>query len=611
MDLPPLGWQSFIAKRLVTHYLYLAAWIQHLTLLARYGDVPLCNLDSDDPRYLIDISYARRLQQNNVVLWWSSGPLPDHAGYEKDDIQGATERVDMPSINTPGAYSTVCIELDVRNLAINTILTSSIINELEGSDSFLASGPSAEGDGSGVLYSEKAFASAGAHVLREMVKHWWTEACEGNSMADIMVQHLIRWVESPTCCLYDRALHNYVRLMSKKSFQQLMAEFRRVGSNVVFASPTRLLLQTTKTEVGNAYAYSQYVLKSIRGNPSFHFIDLEIKEYWDYLVWYDEYNYGGKGCREVIESENQELETVMHWQLSRFLPGPMQTIFHDWVVEYIELMHGLKRLEVDDSSTPRPTPIPIGRSADADGDEITSILTDRFSKPLKKQILGLIRRQRDELLHPELASDYTFPELPGVLVDPNDDKRNPTLELVKLLMQILSLSKLTTLETRLLRRELLALFEVREFSKEGRFENPSGSLKLPELTCSSCCLIRDLDLCRDEDVLPDPESDGNKTAKPWRCSFCHTEYDRLAQEEILIGQVQCLVVMWQVQDLKCSKCGSLKVSDFMEHCSCSGVWVETMDRKEVEKKLRVLASVAKFYGLKLLEGVVDEVLEGI
>lgn len=611
MDLPPLGWQSFIAKRLVTHYLYLAAWIQHLTLLARYGDVPLCNLDSDDPRYLIDISYARRLQQNNVVLWWSSGPLPDHAGYEKDDIQGATERVDMPSINTPGAYSTVCIELDVRNLAINTILTSSIINELEGSDSFLASGPSAEGDGSGVLYSEKAFASAGAHVLREMVKHWWTEACEGNSMADIMVQHLIRWVESPTCCLYDRALHNYVRLMSKKSFQQLMAEFRRVGSNVVFASPTRLLLQTTKTEVGNAYAYSQYVLKSIRGNPSFHFIDLEIKEYWDYLVWYDEYNYGGKGCREVIESENQELETVMHWQLSRFLPGPMQTIFHDWVVEYIELMHGLKRLEVDDSSTPRPTPIPIGRSADADGDEITSILTDRFSKPLKKQILGLIRRQRDELLHPELASDYTFPEFPGVLVDPNDDKRNPTLELVKLLMQILSLSKLTTLETRLLRRELLALFEVREFSKEGRFENPSGSLKLPELTCSSCCLIRDLDLCRDEDVLPDPESDGNKTAKPWRCSFCHTEYDRLAQEEILIGQVQCLVVMWQVQDLKCSKCGSLKVSDFMEHCSCSGVWVETMDRKEVEKKLRVLASVAKFYGLKLLEGVVDEVLEGI
>ncbi|KAJ5808599.1 DNA polymerase epsilon catalytic subunit A [Penicillium riverlandense] len=604
MELPPLGWQSFIAKRLVTHYLYLSAWIQHLTLLARYGDVPICNLESDDPRFLIDISYARRLQQSNVVLWWSPGPRPDHAGYEKDDILSRLDTVNMPSVNVPSAYSTVCIELEVRNLAINTILTSSIINDMEGSDALLAGGAE---DEAGVLYSEKAFASAGAIVLREMVKNWWTEACAGNSMADIMVQHLIRWVESPVSCLYDRSLHNYVRLLSRKSFQRLMAEFRRVGSHVIFASSTRLLLQTTKTEVGNAYAYSQYVLKSIRANASFHFIDLEIKEYWDYLVWYDEYNYGGKGCREVVEAEHQDLETVMHWQLNRFLPIPMQTIFHDWVVEYIDLMHSMKHPDTEVSSTPRLTQIPIGRPSDADSDEITAVLTDKFSKPLKKQISGLIRRQRDEMLHPELASDYAFPVLPGVLA--NGDKQNPALELVKLLMQVLSLSKTTTLESRLLRRELLALFEVREFSKAGRFENPSASLKLPELTCNACCLIRDLDLCRDEDVLPDSGADASKAPpKPWRCPFCQTEYDRLAQEEILIGQVHGLVVEWQTQDLKCSKCSGLKVSEFMEHCSCSGAWAATVDLKEVQKKLRVLESVAKFHHLQLLENIVEDVL---
>ncbi|KAJ6115701.1 DNA polymerase epsilon catalytic subunit A [Penicillium sp. IBT 18751x] len=608
MDLPPLGWQSFIARRLVTHYLYLAAWIQHLTLLARYGDVPLCNLETDDPRYLIDISYARRLQKSNVVLWWSTAPRPDHAGYEKDNIVDSLDKVNMPAVNSPSSYSTVCIELDVRNLAINTILTSSIVNDMDGNDALLA--PSGGTEDTGVLYSEKAFASAGAVVLREMVKNWWTEACAGNSMADIMVQHLIRWVESPVSCLYDRSLHNYVRLLSRKSFQRLMAEFRRVGSNVIFASPTRLLLQTTKTEVGNAYAYSQYVLKSIRANPQFHFVDLEIKEYWDYLVWYDEYNYGGKGCREVVEADKQDLETVMHWQLSRFLPTPMQTIFHDWVVEYIELMHSAKRPDQQDaeiSSTPRLTQIPIGQSSQGDNQELTAVLADRFSKPLKKQISGLIRRQRDEMLHPELASDYAFPVLPGVLVDPHGDKRNPALELVKLLMQVLSLSKTTTLESRLLRRELLALFEVREFSKEGRFENPSASLKLPELTCNACCLIRDLDLCRDEDVLPDP-GDTSKTPKPWRCPFCQTEYDRLAQEEILIGQVHGLVVEWQTQDLKCSKCSGLKISEFMEHCSCSGAWAPTVNLKETEKKLRVLQSAAKFHSLQLLEGVVESVL---
>lgn len=302
----------------------------------------------------------------------------------------------------------------------------------------------------------------------------------------------------------------------------------------------------------------------------------------------------------------------MHWQLSRFLPGPMQTIFHDWVVEYIDLMHGVKHPESADSSTPRMTQIPIGRPTDEDDDEVSAVLAEKFSKPLKKQISGLIRRQREEMLHPELASDYLFPVLPGVLSDPNEEKRNPVLELVKMLMQVLSLSKTTSLENRLLRRELLAMFEVREFSKEGRFENPAASLKLPELTCSACCLIRDLDLCRDEDVLPDPGSDPSKAVtKPWRCPFCQTEYDRLAQEEILIGQVHGLIVGWQTQDLKCSKCGGLKVSEFMEHCSCSGKWVETMDRAEAEKKLRVLNSVAKFHGLKLLENVVEGVLEQI
>ncbi|KAH8693014.1 DNA polymerase epsilon catalytic subunit A [Talaromyces proteolyticus] len=611
-EMPPLGWQSFVAKRLVTHYLYLGSWVQHLTRLARYGDVPICNLESDDPRYLIDIAYARRLQQNNVVLWWSAGPRPDHAGYEKDDVLGSLETVEMPSINIPGTYATVSIELEVRNLAINTILTSSIINELEGSDTLLASAPDS-GDGSGVLYSEKAFASAGVFVLREMVKQWWTEACSGNTMADIMVQHLIRWVESPNSRLYDRSLHHYVRVMSKKSFQQLMGDFRRVGSNVIFASPTRLLLQTTKTEVGNAYAYSQYILKSIRANPVFHFIDLELKEYWDFLVWYDEFNYGGKGCQEVVEAEAQQLETIMHWQMSRFLPTTMQGVFHDWVIEYIELMHGLKRgdeAETEDFATQRLTQIP--KPLTTADDEATTILTDKFSKPLKKQIAGLIRRQRDELLHPELASDYIFPVLPGVVTDPNEGNRNPVLELVKSLMQILSLSKTTTLETRLLRRELLALFEVREFSKEGRFENPSASLKLSELTCSGCCLIRDLDLCRDEDILPDASVDGGKgTLKAWKCPFCQTEYDRLAQEEKLIGEIHGMIVAWQAQDLKCSKCSSLKVSALMEHCSCSGEWTTTMDKAGIVKKLRVMVSAAKFHDLKLLEGVAEDVLQQI
>lgn len=608
-NLPPLGWQAFVAKRLVNHYLSLGSWILHLTELARYGDVPLCNLERDDPRYLIDIAYARRLQKNNVVLWWSGGPRPDHAGYEQDDVLGPMDTVQMPSVNNPGTYPSVCIELDVRNLAINTILTSSLINELEGSDSisFNPAAPSdnATSDGTSVLYSDNAFATAGVTVLREMVKAWWTEACKGSNMADIMVQHLVRWVENPDSFLYDRSLHYYVQMMSRKAFQQLMTDFRRVGSHVVFANANRLLLQTTKSEVGNAYAYSQYILKSIKAKPLFHFLDLEIKEYWDYLVWYDEFNYGGKACTEVVEAENQTLDCVMHWQLSKFLPSPLQPIFHDWVVEFVEIMHKLKkpRTLVDGvESTPRPTQLPVRALGEDKEDKI--ILGKEFDKPLKRQIAGLIRRQKDEMLHPELASDYSFPVLPGSHLKFS----SPVLQLVKSLMQVLSLDKNITMEARLLRKELLSMFEIREFSSEARFENPSESLKIQQVICDNCTMARDLDFCRDEDLIP---LEGADVVRPWKCGFCDAEYNRLEIEERMIAQVERVVTEWNTQDLKCGRCGGVRVNDFMEHCACSGQWSETVKREEVVRRVKVYGNVAKCYGLRMLGIIVDEVLGGL
>ncbi|KAM4056568.1 DNA polymerase family b, exonuclease domain-containing protein [Hirsutella rhossiliensis] len=572
-SLPPLGWQSVVARRLVGHYLGLGSWILHLTALARYGDVPLCNLEREDPRFLIDVAYARRLQANGVVLWWSAGPRPDHAGYERDDVLGPLDTVKMPNVNNPGTFSSVCIDLDVRNLAINTILTSSLINELEGADS-VSFNPAA--DGSEVLASESAFANAGVLVLREMVKAWWAEACKGSTMADVLVQHLVRWVENPDSFMYDRALHYYVQMMSRKAFQQLMGDFRRVGSQVVFANANRLILQTTKAEVGNAFAYSQYIIKSIKSKPLFHFIDLEIKEYWDYLAWYDEFNYGGKACQEVIEADEQRLETIMHWQMATFLPVRLQPVFQEWVIEFIQLMHSLKRpANGDPGATPRLTQLPNRDSDQTDG-QPTAILGKSFEKPLKKAISGLVQQQKRELLHPELAEDYSFPSLPGSHLQP----RSPVLELVKSLMQVLSLDKNITLEARLLRKELLALFDVREFSKEGTFANPSESLRLAQVSCDSCTMARDLDLCRDEDLQ---QGDG---AVGWRCTFCGSGYDRVAVEERLVATVQAWAVEWATQDL-------------------NGEWKELVSRADVAGRMAVMRRVAKFYGLRMLADVVD------
>ncbi|KAK8243427.1 hypothetical protein HDK90DRAFT_430763 [Phyllosticta capitalensis] len=621
-QLPPLGWQSFVARRLVDHYLDLGTWVTHLLGLARYGNIPLCNLERDDPRFLIDVSYARRLQKEKVVLWWSDGPKPDHAGYEKDDVLGQLETVEMPSINNPGTYSSVCIDLEIKNLAISTVLSSSIINEVEGSDSvsFNPSAPTedAPSDGTNVIYSDNAFASAGILVLREMVKAWWAEAERGSYMADVMVQHLVRWVECPGSFLYDRALHYYVQVMSKKALQQLMSDFRRVGSHVVFASANRLLLQTTKAEVGNAFAYSQYILKTVHAKPLFQSLDLQIKEYWDYLAWYDEFNYGGKGCKEVVEAENQTLDTIMHWHFATFLPPVLQPVFNEWVVEFVELMHARKRPQTvvnpdgTVSSTPRSTQIPFRPLTVDHTDGATHVLPDDFTKHLRRNISSLVKRQHAEQLHAELASDWIFPQLPGSHL-PLD---NPVLQLVKSLMQIFSLDKSIHLEVRLLRKELLKLFDVREFSATAAFANPSASLWLRGLVCDDCTAARDLDLCRDADVFFSPSSadvaaDAAAPLPKWRCPACDAPFDRLRIEERLLADVQRLAVEWCTQDVACAKCKRLRANDFMEHCACAGEWAPTRKLDDVRDRLGVYARVARFYRMGMLADVCREVGEGL
>jgi DNA polymerase epsilon subunit 1 len=297
----------------------------------------------------------------------------------------------------------------------------------------------------------------------------------------------------------------------------------------------------------------------------------------------------------------------------------LQPIFDDWAITFIDLMQNLKRpqtSEEDASEDPRPTQLPtayISLTEDPTSTEVTTLLQDDFSRPLKKQITALIRRQREELLHPELASDWSFPSLPGGTLTSPDPRhaRDPVLELVKSLMQIISLSKPLQLEARLLRKELLALFDVREFGREGRFENPSASLRFDNLVCDTCTMTRDLDLCRDEDVLPDAQSAQEDAVnnRPWRCQSCQGEYDKIALEEVLIARIQASLVGWQMQDVKCKKCGILQGDDcvFAGHCACGGEWSGTLDRADVRSRLQVMERVSSAYGLRMLSGVIEGV----
>lgn len=104
------------------------------------------------------------LKKDNQVLWAAESERPDFAGKECDDnffdsmattdemvryqvlCLHRTASADLPfchqlypEIVTPDCYSCICAELNVHSLAMNTVLESNRIHEIEGtaSDSVL------------------------------------------------------------------------------------------------------------------------------------------------------------------------------------------------------------------------------------------------------------------------------------------------------------------------------------------------------------------------------------------------------------------------------------------------------------------------------------------
>jgi DNA polymerase epsilon subunit 1 len=610
LALPAVGWLQAASKRMINHFLRLSAWISHRIGLARYGNVPLCDIGEDETKFLTDILFARRLVEQNVVLWWSPTPYPDLGGRGNEDPYLTLQDIETPEFNSQGCYTTVCIELEIRNLPINTILTSALINELEGVDANPQidnhPGTTFGDDDSGTAaLSDNTFSSAAVSVLKSMVKHWWDEASIGNGIADLMVLHLLRWIQSSDACMYDRALHRHIEIITKKALLQLMGEFKKMGSKAIYASPTKIMLLTTKSSVGVAYAYANYVVKAIKSKPLFSFLDLSIQEYWDYLLWMDHVNYGGKACTEIESSEEQKLDTVLNWHIKSFLPIALQHEFQRWVIEFIDKMHEAKD---PDNAARIPTQYRAAEPFSSpehkrpnDEDVPPGIIDQHFAKPLISRVKYLIRRQGEAESRGdnELLETFSFPVVPG-----STPRRNPTLQFVKYLCAIFALSKEHHLEARMLRRDLLSILDVAEFSKDGIFSDPSESFKLSEVVCSHCGSARDLDFCKDADLLPDEETN---QAIAWRCIQCHHEYSQLALQERMVGQMQSLITAYQLQDLKCARCKQVRGDELSDHCVCSGEWVGSVGIMEMRKRLGVFKSVAEFYGLDMLRGAVDEV----
>jgi DNA polymerase epsilon subunit 1 len=663
---PVLDWQRVAAKRMVQQFLNTPSWLHNQLEQARYAHIPLGNLSKDPSLSITDVFFARHLLRHNHILWVSPSDKPDLGGREDDDYRLITDTEEGRSVelNSPGAYPTCCVELSLDGLSVNTVLQSQHINDYEGGSGSSISfdcTPQAsleelmEGGASTALsvYDEAALCSSSFKILRGMVHTWLHEVSTNqNIYADLQLQHFYRWIRTPSSLLYEPALCRMIHKLMKKLFMQLIGEFKRLGSSIVYADFNRIIVCTKKKRLEDASAYVEFILRSIQSRDLFHSIRIEPTANWEYLLWMDQANYGGVRVKlppslkalyseeensetatatqeevgvastpneqemgSLNEQEIEEPEVEMNWNVCNYLPesGSCQDIFRVMVAGHI---HALYSHEVEGRRNHAPGSTPIQRRRanitqsqfTPDNTVTPSLVTfaqERIQKDITEKLFIFTQKIHQTLGggdkgHHSSTVDL-FPRLPGSHLT----FANPALEFVKTLCKVLSLDSSTRHQVSKLRRDLLRLIGVREFSPEANFQDPCRSFVLPEVICESCNNCRDLDLCRDPFITHDESSNRMQ----WLCSYCHAPYNRDQIESNLIKAVQRRSDSFCLQDLVCVKCRGVKEANMSNYCSCAGGFALTVSRETLLEQMTTFRNIARHYGMELLDETVSWIIQ--
>ena len=165
-----------------------------------------------------------------------------------------------------------------------------------------------------------------------------------------MLQHFHRWLRSPSSLLYDASLHRMVHKMMKKVWMQLLQRFRKLGSTIVYASFTKLIIYTGKPTVARAMPYCKYVVDTIRQRPLFEWMDIEPALMWECLMYMDSANYGGISYNAEAESEQEDFDLQFNWNLAEYLPQIAQEYFNVIVAEWCSKPFDFRRLQLMEAS---------------------------------------------------------------------------------------------------------------------------------------------------------------------------------------------------------------------------------------------------------------------
>lgn len=178
----------------------------------------------------------------------------------------------------------------------------------------------------------------------------------------------------------------------------------------------------------------------------------------------------------------------------------------------------------------------------------------------------------------------------------------PAIEFIKALCKILTIDSSIAEELNSIRRNMLQLVGVGEFSDKAVWKDPGKSYILTEMICQACNHCRDVDLLKDKHRA-------NKDGQPvWLCAQCYVNYDTDEIEKRLIDALNRKLMSYTLQDLQCVRCKQIKQDNIMEYCACAGSYQTLIPPAEIQELIKTFNHVANDYSMVLLKEYTDSLI---
>eukprot|EP01038_Epipyxis_sp_PR26KG_P011543 gene11543-15462_t len=310
--LPAVGWQLFVAERMIQRFLIFPRWFEDRLVCSRYAQIPVCNLGADSLTTMIDVIYSRHLVHNRHALWASEGSMPDLGGAELEDRAIWSDPLTEPIINNPGVYRNVCVELDVYGLAVCSIMSSVLLDTtLNTSSTNNADAAQEEGNTSNGATNNTTDSSCSRafNIFKSIVAKCIEDVGKrSNTIADSILIAVYRYLCGyGNGLLSDPALHRIIYSLMVKLFKKLIGGLKRLGTTVVYADFSRIIVATNKKDMSAAEEYVQFILNAIISKDTFAYLEVNIKGYWEQLIWLDPENWGGMPLESAVSEEVDHL----------------------------------------------------------------------------------------------------------------------------------------------------------------------------------------------------------------------------------------------------------------------------------------------------------------